>query len=184
MRKLLFALIIVVGPALAQSAEKWQTYRNDKYNYEVRYPASYEMIITGAEEERDGRTIRIALKGDTRMNGIDINIHPGMALEQIMSEIKAPELSALEPGPVDITTKLHRLTWQKDRIHDMPAIRMLARSAENGELFMISLVINQVVFIAHLLPDRGLDEKVAEQIILTFNLLNEFPNKTGAGDGK
>ena len=181
--KSLLIFLVIVAPALALSAEQWQVYKNDKYKYEVHYPGSCQVIITGPEKERDGRKVRIAVKNTARMHGIDIEIHPRMSLDRLMSQIKAHELSKLERGPVTMTTKLHKITWQKTRINGVPAVKMQARFTENSELFMTSIVMDRVVFTAHLWRDAGLDEKGAEQIISTFKW-GIGPHKTDAGDGK
>ena len=182
--KTLLIFLVIVAPTLALSAEQWRIFKNDKYKYEIHYPGSCKVIITGPEKERDGRTVRIGMENTARMHGIDIEIHPGMSLERLMSQIKAPELSKLERGPVATITKLHKFTWQKTRINGVAAVKMQARFTENGELFMTSVVIDRVVFTAHLWRDGGLDEKAAEQIISTFKWWNGSHNKPDAGDGK
>jgi len=184
MKSLLFAIVMIGVPALSLPAEKWQIYNNDKYKYEIQYPDTYEVIITGPEKERDGRGFRIAVKNITRMHGIDIEIHPKLSLDQIMSKMKAPKLSEIEAGDVITTSKLHKITWQKAMVNGMTAVKMQARFAENDELFLTSLIMDQVVFTAYLLPDVGLDEPFVARIISTFKWETETHNKPDAGDGK
>lgn len=184
MKRLVAALMVVVAPTMAFSAEKWQTYANDKYKYEVQYPDSYELIVTGPKNDRDGKTVRIALKEITRLHGIDIEIHPGMSLEQIMSKIKAPRPDEIESGNVTIDTKLHKITWRKTTTKNVPAVQMQARSAENGHLLLTSLIMDRVVITAHLWPEGGLDEEFVERIISTFKWKTKTHNKPDAGDGK
>ena len=168
MKNLLFSLAIIVASTQALSAEQWQTYKNDKYKYEVSYPVSYEVTLIGLEEDRDGKSIRIAKKYTSRMHGIHIDIHPGMSFERTISTIDAPDLKKLDQGSVNTTTKLHNVTWQKTVINGVPAVKMQVNFKESGELFMTSLAMDQVVFRVHVWPDAGLDEETAEQIIATF----------------
>lgn len=49
-------------PPTSRDESGWSIYRNAKYGYQIGYPEGYELRVTGREDERDGRTIRIAWK--------------------------------------------------------------------------------------------------------------------------
>ena len=174
-----------ISEPIVKPAGQWNTYKNDKYQYQVQYPASCEVRITGPNNARDGRTIIIVVKGMTRVHGVNIEIFPELSLEQVMSKLKAPPLNELIHGAVTISTELHKITWQKTMINEATAVRMEARFNENDQLFVIAVIMDHVAFSAVLLPDAGLDNQLAERIISSFKRETEKThNKQNAGDSK
>jgi hypothetical protein len=104
MRALLPALVLSVmgvagcSPAkpVTQPTPGWHLYTNSRYGYEIQYPDGYELWETGLEAERDGASIRIALKEyQAPVPVLDVQIQPRTPEEKFPKlGLQVPDMSA------------------------------------------------------------------------------------------
>ncbi len=165
-------IAIAVMPGLPALAQDWRTYTNGKYHYEFQYPESCEVLATGSEKHRDGRTVRILRKHTTRLHGLDIQIFPELSLADLLSKFQAPNLEELNRGAVTQRTVLHEISWKRVMLDHRAAVQMESRFNANGELFMTTLIADNVVFTAHLPGDASFDQNVVNRIVSSFKFGN------------
>ena len=130
---------------------EWTVYCNEKYAYEIWYPADLVFDLTGSEGERDGREFRIS---------------PGMAYGPGLSCYVYPELAAVDvyryrwkltghmiPGIAKIIQRSGKdsLTWSyevtKSGVGDKMALMEEARWTPSETFTTRSLFLDGVVFI-------------------------------------
>ncbi len=166
----LIAIGSVAQPAYSnQDHSQWLSYRNKKYRYEIRYPQTCELWLIGSKSERDGRQFRIGIKDIALHHGLDCHIRKNETLAQIAKEESAPTLQELTDKPLESTSKFHTFFWKKVTINGAPAIRGKVRFRENQQLFAITIIMDHVVFHAHLASTIGFDAKITEDIVSTFS---------------
>ncbi|MFO1465697.1 MAG: hypothetical protein U1F35_04515 [Steroidobacteraceae bacterium] len=69
-------------PDVATTMHAWRTYANAKYGYRISHPDEFELILTGLEHERDGRTFRIVRRNHAApVPTLDVQLEPNAPLE-------------------------------------------------------------------------------------------------------
>lgn len=170
---MILCLLVAIGSIAAtstnsnQNDRQWINYRNEKYRYEIRYPSSFEFALTGPQQERDGRQFSIFVKDVASVHGLNCNIYESKTLAQIAQEAKAPSLQELAEKPVESTSEFHAFSWKKIVINGAPAIRGEVRTRDDQQLFMITIIMDHVLFRAHLYSSL-FDARMVEDMVSTF----------------
>jgi hypothetical protein len=156
-------LLVLTAMAGAQTPEatgsgEWQTSRNLKYGYEIRFPANFEAWPTGPKGERDGRTIRIARKEFAAAAPVlDIRIRAENDMARSRSDFESPEL---------------KLTREQLVINHAPAVQITGRWSVNDEVAFVDLFIGKALIEFQAPPGlHSIDDTVWWEIISTFRLL-------------
>ncbi len=104
----------VLAPA-GRAQEGWRVYVNERYGYEIRYPDTHDLWPTGPEGERDGRSIRVAIKEFQAPRPIlDLRVFPPPDMPE-GKEAPGPDL-ARDDEPViigGIAGRLLTYRWKK-----------------------------------------------------------------------
>jgi len=159
---LLVSLFVLASGAwhvqAASEVDPWQTYRNPKYGYEIRYPSDFEAWPTGPAGNRDGRAIRIGRKEYAAPTPM-LDIH---------MQVEAPAVETLIASPeMDVTVG-------SVEIHGVQAREVTYRWKSNGDLEFVTLYLRDtaIEFQAH--PGlRDLRTTVWWKIISTFRFRDE-----------
>ncbi len=120
-----------LGSAEVSELVDWQTYRNDKYGYEIRYPTDFEVWPTGPSGERDGRTIRIARREYSA---------PTPVLD-IRAQARMPNLDTL--GDVEIPNM--GLSVDNVTINGLAALELTYRWKANGDIAFVHFHVGDVL---------------------------------------
>ncbi len=158
------ALASVVAPGRPANADlaEWQTYRNAKYGYEIRYPRDFESWPTGPADERDGRALRIARKQHSAAAPVlDIRLNaPLPALEPPAGG----ELRDMDVGAVET------------EMNGIPARQLTYRWKSNGEIVFFELHLRDASLVFHAQPGiRDARETIWWKIISTFRFTASSP---------
>ena len=103
----------------------WQTYRNTKYGYEIRYPIEFDAWPTGPVGERDGRTIRIGRR----------EYSAAAPVLDIRAQVKMPNLESLE----DIEFPKMELSVDHVKIDDLQALELTYRWEGSGDIAFVNI---------------------------------------------
>jgi hypothetical protein len=129
------ALAAVAGQGIvtASGPADWNTYRNARYGYEIRFPDQLEAWPTGPPGERDGRSIRVGLKEHASpVPVIDIHVRfptSGRAF-----------LAGEEPRDMDVTRG-------DVEIGGIPAREVTYRWKSNGDVVFVELHFGDVLIV-------------------------------------
>ncbi|OHB75798.1 MAG: hypothetical protein A2Z34_07145 [Planctomycetes bacterium RBG_16_59_8] len=104
------AMILVVlcscspaAPPTLRSESGRHIYTNSKHGYEIRYPEGFDLWATGAEQERDGATIRVAFKDYAApLPVLDIQVSPRTAREKFPSVDAQPNGMTVSAADVQV----------------------------------------------------------------------------------
>ncbi|MCP3994647.1 MAG: hypothetical protein GY722_06210 [bacterium] len=116
---------------IAPDTVDWQTYRNAKYGYEIRYPIDFETWPTGPPGERDGRTIRIARR----------EYSAPVPVLDIRAQAKMPDLETL--GDLEIPNM--ELSVDNVTINGLPALELTYRWKTNGDIAFVHFHVGDVL---------------------------------------
>jgi hypothetical protein len=119
--KMVFFSVLIVSCSKASEMKKydelgWNKYSNAKYGYEIYYPNDCALWPTGTEPERDGATIRIALKDhEALVPFLDVSIEPRVSTEEFLkswNEIKDMTLERSEVVIDGISAIIIEYRWK------------------------------------------------------------------------
>ncbi|MCI5149615.1 MAG: hypothetical protein D3916_09550 [Candidatus Electrothrix sp. MAN1_4] len=162
--------ILIFAVALSASAGDWNTYRNEKYQYEIQYPDSWEVVEGGLKGKRDGRIISVRIKEYTAVHGVTVQVFPELSLDQFLSERNVPSLKELDKGPISKMTTFQKITWKKVIAHDAISVQMEVRGVDNDLLGMRLTFRDHVEFRADY--TIATSNETLDQIIESFRWSN------------
>jgi hypothetical protein len=170
MRKTIFAAVPVIlflqgcapaTPSYARTEPGWSVYSNDTYGYEIQYPEGFDRWPTGPEGQRDGASIRIAVKDrQSPVPVLDIRISPRTSEEEFTAASGKSVDFKIQPGAVSIS--------------GAPAKERIRFWKSNGEIAFVEIYLDGVVF--QFAAASGLTDFHASEwwkIISTFRFLRK-----------
>jgi hypothetical protein len=142
MKKFIFVPVLVLSlfqgcsPTTASETTPkpgWTVYSNAVYGYEIQYPEGYILWPTGPEDERDGASIRIALRDrQAPVPVLDIRVSP-----------RTPETEFPNPynPSADMTAESAKVM-----IGGIQADELILRWKAGGEIAFVELHLRGVLF--------------------------------------
>lgn len=144
----------------------WKTYRNSKYGYEIRYPERLEILVTGAEIERDGRGFLIVYGDVAKLHGLQVKLYIDKTLDQIVQERDLQEFGELNGYPVEKKYGQCLYKSSKVKINGKEIIKR-EYCKKKDPLWGITFVLDGIA-LDFLSTFEDFDETVAEEIASSF----------------
>lgn len=150
----MWSIVIALWLGSIQTSSEWQTYRNALYGYELRHPDRFEVMPTGPEDKRDGRSIRVGQRDYAAPTPV-LHVYVGEASESIGAALSGAADLTASTDPVDVAGKRGRRTVYRWRV--------------NGDIFMVDVRAPGVVLILETgAGTREIGGTVWDQIISSF----------------
>jgi TolB protein len=131
----------------------WTTYRNAEYRYEVSYPDSLELHLTGPEGARDGRSYVIVKPYISAVHGLSFG----------MKDEVPEEAESFSCESRDLVEERQALN-----VNGLEGTRIECRWRVNDDLAFLVFDFAEAQFFYHVHP--LLDAQLAEEIVSTFVL--------------
>ena len=139
----------------------WETYRNDNYGYEIKYPSIYNVI----DETEQGQKVTIG-NAAVPAYGISINKNDASSLEKLKSSM---EKSLRNLAPVGL-----KITWKDTTISGEKAVEMSYEGfvgGYDGTTHQTAVIKNNIGYIIQII--YGGSEKEYYQMISTFKFIEQ-----------
>lgn len=150
----------------------WKIYSNHKYGYEIKYPTSLELRLTGHPDERDGKEFTIACPNLSLSSEINISIHPGKSIDEIASIYFCPSIEA--KTLFERVEKINEVSENKVELNNISVNQRqgVVLTLQKTQINSFEIYLDGVRF-SYMQMHGFLDDSLAKKIIATFQFIND-----------
>ena len=158
---------------IKEDISTWETYRNKKYGYEIQYPKSLKIWLTGLESERDGKRFKIVYEHVSMLHGFWAEVNPNKTLHQLAMKHKAPDLETLSKDSRERSYSdeygQYIQKWSKVTINGQDAIKgeYYRNQKDSQQLLHMTFILDGAIF-KFIGAFGDFDALMAEEIVVSF----------------